>query len=270
MTAPEDAGVRIHVEEHGRGPAVVLLHGFTGSASAWPARCVRALAEEHRLLLADLPGHGRSVDGVGDAAPDLAATVDAVTGALDEAGVGEATWIGYSMGGRVALGAAILRPERVERLVLESASPGLRTSVERVRRRHADEALARRIETEGMEAFVDAWLSAPLFASMRRLPPSVRRTDRLQRLENLEAGLAASLRSMGTGVQPSFWDRLPEIRAPTLLVTGLLDAKFTALGAEMARSIPGARHVIVADAGHRVHLERPRPWLAAIRDFLDG
>jgi 2-succinyl-6-hydroxy-2,4-cyclohexadiene-1-carboxylate synthase len=189
---------------------------------------------------------------------------------LDAAGVTACPWIGYSMGGRLALAAALMRPERVTRLVLESASPGIESDPERVERRAADEALARTILEEGIEAWQERWETGPLFAGRRALPPEVLRPFLERRAANRPAALASWLRAFGAGSQASFWSRLGEVAVPTLLVTGARDAKFTALARRMAAALPHARHVPVADAGHTVHLEAPDRWLAAVLPFLRG
>jgi pimeloyl-ACP methyl ester carboxylesterase len=81
-------------------------------------------------------------------------------------------------------------------------------------------------------------------------------------------GLANSLRGLGQGVQPPLVDRLPSVRMPALLLAGALDAKYAALSREMSRAMPDARRVIVPDAGHAVHLERPQAFQYAVLDFL--
>ena len=98
---------------------------------------------------------------------------------------------------------AVHYPQLVRSLVLESASPGLATAAERQLRRAADEALAERIERDGIPAFVSAWEQLPLFAGLAWLPAEERAALRAQRLANNATGLANSLRGMGTGAQPS-------------------------------------------------------------------
>ena len=88
------------------------------------------------------------------------------------------------------------------------------------------------------------------------------------RLANDPVGLAQSLRHSGTGVLPSLWERLPEITVPTLIVVGILDTKFVEIGARMCALVPHARLVVVPDAGHCVHFERPHAWLDAVATFL--
>ena len=214
----------------------------------------------------DLPGHG-SLAGESDAA-DF--TLDATLSRLAAARGGPGPVVGYSMGGRVALHFAARVPETVTHLVLESASPGLATPAERADRRAADEALARRIVSEGVAAFVDEWEALPLFASQNGLRAEVREALRRRRLSNDVRSLAASLLAVGTGALPSLWDRLPHIDVPTLIVVGQLDDKFRTIGEKMVEALPRADLVVVAGAGHAVHLERPRAWCEAVTDFLRG
>ena len=165
---------------------------------------------------------------------------------------GRATYVGYSMGGRVALHAALAHPQLVERLVLIGATAGIEDPVERLERQRADEALADHIEAVGVEAFIDEWIANPLFAGLT--PDTAMRDDRLR---NTASGLASSLRATGTGTQEPLWDRLQEIDAPVLVIVGELDAKFTELGERMVSSLPHADLVVVPGVGHSVHLEAP-------------
>ena len=254
--------------EGANGPPILLLHGFTGCAEAWGEGVLVGLARERRVLAVDLPGHGESPRSNDTARYGFEGVLAEVLQVLDREGVASADWVGYSMGGRLSLGAAVLHPDRVRRLVLESTSPGLATPEERSRRRRMDEGLARRLESEGMERFVGAWMEQPLFASQARLPGTVLRDARRRRLRNDPDSLAACLRGMGTGSQPSFWDRLPEVRAETLLLTGALDPKYEELARRMALRLPTVRHVSVPDTGHAVHLEAPRAWMESVVPFL--
>jgi 2-succinyl-6-hydroxy-2,4-cyclohexadiene-1-carboxylate synthase len=249
-------------------PPALLLHGFTGSAEAWGEAILGGLDAHARILAMDLPGHGASPAPPGSGGWGMEEVLTALLETLDRAGVAQADWIGYSMGGRIALGAAVLHPERVRRLVLESARPGLPTEAERDRRHRQDESLARRLEAGGMEAFVDFWLAQPLFATQQRLPPHVRERERARRLQQDPRALAAALRGMGTGSQPSFLERLPEVRTATLLLTGAEDPKFEAIAREMGELLPRAVHRSVRGAGHAVHLEAPDRWLEAVIPFL--
>ncbi len=269
MKAP---GIRVlHRREEGaEGTPILLLHGFTGCAEGWGEGILAGLSRHAPVLAVDLPGHGESEPSADPSRYAFEAVVGELVGLLDGEGVERADWVGYSMGGRLALGAAVLHPERVRRLVLESASPGLAEADARARRRRQDELLARRLENGGIGPFVDAWMRQPLFQSQETLPVTVLRDARRRRLRNDPLALAACLRGMGTGSQPSFWDRLPAVEAEALLITGALDLKYEAVAERMRASLPGARHVVVPDAGHTVHLEAPRGWLQAVVPFLAG
>lgn len=241
----------------------MLLHGFTGSSAAWPQRLLDGVAAAGRPpVLVDLPGHGRHARESRASRLSLAAALAVIGRAAD----GPVELAGYSMGGRLALHFALAFPGRVERLVLESASPGLETDRERARRRASDEELATRIEREGIEPFVDYWEAQPLFESQSRLDRRARTRLRRVRLANDAVSLAGALRALGTGSLPSLWDRLGEVTTPTLLLAGALDPKFVGIAERMVSLMPHARLVVVPDAGHAVHLERPDAWLAAVME----
>jgi 2-succinyl-6-hydroxy-2,4-cyclohexadiene-1-carboxylate synthase len=267
MSFHEIDGLRYHVEEVGAGDPLVLLHGFTGSAESW-RDVITILGQRYRAIAIDLPGHGLT-DSLEDVARYRMASVAADLAALlDEIGATPAHWLGYSMGGRLALYMAVYHRQIMRSVVLESASPGLAEPAERCARRTSDEALAARIEAEGIEEFVTAWEALPLFASQANLPPAGRFKLREQRLNNSARGLAGSLRGMSTGVQPSLWGQLGEVDRPVLLLAGELDAKFAAINRRMAGVIPASRLEIVASTGHAIHLEQPEIFKQIVGNFL--
>ena len=255
---------------HGRGvggEGILLLHGFTGGVSVWREHAP-VLARHATVVAVDLIGHGHS-DAPGDPARySMARCVADLLAVLDHLGLARVAVLGYSMGARVALHLAAAAPDRVSALILESGSPGLAAEEERRARRDSDEALAARIERDGVERFVDYWEALPLFATQRQAPPAVQIVQRQQRLSNSATGLANSLRGMGTGAQASLWNCLCELHMPTLLIVGALDDKFGAIGRAMAAALPRARLAIVLDAGHTVHLEQPEEFDRLVTDFL--
>ncbi len=257
----------MHVLVEGSGPALLLLHGFTGSAETWRP-FLPALARRHRVIVPDLIGHGRT------AAPDDAARyrmdecVADLLALLDRLGVEDFAVLGYSMGGRVALHLALAAGERARGLVLESASPGILDPGERLARLRSDEALAEFIEREGIAAFVERWESQPLFASQRSLPAEVRARLLAERLEQRPRGLANSLRGMGAEAMEPVWNRLGELRLPALVLAGELDGKYVAIARAIGEHLPQARVAVVSGAGHAVHLEQPAQFLEHVTAFL--
>jgi 2-succinyl-6-hydroxy-2,4-cyclohexadiene-1-carboxylate synthase len=229
-----------------------LVHGFTQTGASWEPVARTLRARGHDVVTPDVAGHGRA----------SAARVDAWGAAgLLASEVGDAVWVGYSMGGRVALHVALAHRGVVERLVLVSTTGGIRDAAERASRQAHDEALADELERDGVEAFVERWLDGPLWASLPRERAGVE-----HRLANTPGGLASSLRLAGTGAQEPLWGRLAEITAPVLVVTGAEDTKFSALGKELAAALPNASLVVLPGAGHAVPWEQPDAFV----DTVDG
>jgi 2-succinyl-6-hydroxy-2,4-cyclohexadiene-1-carboxylate synthase len=246
----------LHSSVAGSGQRVVLVHGFTQSGRSWQP-VSSALARSYEVVTVDAPGHGRSAAvaaGLWDGADLLAA-----------AG-GEATWVGYSMGGRYTLHVALRHPGLVRSLVLVSATPGIADSALRAARHEEDLKVASRVEEMGLEGFVAWWLSQPLFAT---LPPSAAAPE--ARLGGTAAGLAESLRLAGTGSQEPLWPRLASLRMPVLVVAGSLDAKYCEIAAQMAAAIgDNATMRVIAGAGHACHLEKPDKFVDILVEWLDG
>ena len=273
MTRIAVNGVHLNVQLQGEGPALLLLHGFTGSSATWmPHLSASGGWRGFTTVAVDLLGHGHS-----DRPPDprryrMERCVEDLTALLDQLGVRRVAVVGYSMGGRVALHLALSAsggPDRLWALVLESASPGIEDASERKERLRSDAALAEAIEQEGIAAFIDRWQAQPLFATQARLPATALEELRRQRLRNDPVGLGNSLRGMGAGAQEPVFDRLSEIRTPTLLLAGAEDEKYCALARRTVASLPRARLQIVPEAGHAVHLERPGAFADAVREFLE-
>lgn len=260
-------GVNYHYLDYGKGSETLLLHGFTGSIENW-AEHTAVFAGHYRVIAVDLLGHGQTDSPsnarryrIENAAADL-------IGLLDMLQIEQVTLLGYSMGGRLALYTAIQYPERVKRLILESASPGLKTAEERAARVVSDEALAQEIERLGVEAFVHQWEKLPLFATQAALPDAVRLRLRELRLRNSPIGLANSLRGMGTGVQPSLWDDLHRLTMPVLLIAGEADQKFTLIARLIHQQLHNARIAVMPEAGHTLHLEQPAVFDQMVLDFI--
>lgn len=239
----------------GNGPRLVFVHGFTQTAHSW-LPVAEQFTDSYQVIVVDAPGHG----GSHEVRADLRLGADL----LVDVG-GKATYIGYSLGGRFCLHAAVGYPNMVRRLVLVGTSAGIVDDQERLERRAADEELAERIESNGVPQFVEAWLAQALFRTL-----SEQRAGRADRLTNSASGLASSLRLAGTGTQLPLWDRLAQIGAPCLVLAGETDAKFTGLGKQIAAAMLNANFWSIIGAGHAAHLEQPAQTVDVLRYWLDS
>ncbi len=262
-------GITLNAEVAGEGPPLVLLHGFTGSSAGW-APLVADLGGAWTTIAVDIVGHGASdapdeLDHyrMAPAAADLVALLRAL-------GHERASWLGYSMGARVALHVAALHPDAVRALIVEGGNPGIRDAAERAARIAADEALADRIERDGVPAFIDFWEAVPLFATQRALPAATWDAQRAARLRNSPRGLAQSLRGMGAGAHAPLWERLEALSMPALVLAGERDERYATIGRELARALPDAMLHLIPGAGHNTHLERPADFAARVLAFLRG
>jgi len=225
---------------------MILVHGFTQTADSWDP------------VLDALPP---TVDALAVEVPE-ALDFDTTAAVIGARG-GPATYVGYSMGGRLSLALALERPDIVQSLVLVSASPGIADERERANRRAADDQLAHDVERDGLDAFLERWLAQPLFAS---LPRELAGVDARRRGNSVER-VTHQLRALGQGAQPSLWHRLPELQMPVLLVTGAYDRKYRDLASTMAAAIgDNARTVTVPEAGHALHLEQPAALAALLAE----
>lgn len=234
----------------------MLLHGFTQTGASWRP-IVDELARSAPgcpVRVPDLPGHGAA-----DPADDGSSLAETAASLVNR--WGRALYVGYSMGGRLALRLAVDHPGAVAGLVVVGATAGIDDPGERLARRRSDEALADEIETIGVDRFLDRWMTLPLFAGFR-----AEADDEAARRRNRATGLAASLRNAGTGtMDPPLWSDLGRITAPTIVVAGSEDTKFVALGERLVAGIgAAARFESLPGCGHTAHLERPRRFAALV------
>ena len=228
---------------------VRLVHGFTQTIRSWDAVEAR-LPRDWDVQALEVP------DGL-----DFIATA----AALGLRG-GEGAWVGYSMGGRLALRLALDRPATVQQLVLVSATPGFDRAGEREARLASDERLASDVERDGVRKFLERWLAQPLFETV---PPEATQLD-IRTRGNTVHRLAHQLRALGQGVQEPLWDRLGELSMPVLVLTGAYDRKYVEIGERMVAAIgANAAQVTLPHAGHATHLERPAEVADTISSWLD-
>lgn len=240
----------------GSGPLVVLLHGFTQTSHSM-APIASRLETSHEVLCLDLPGHGGSTL----VAADLDESARLVEAATDGAPF---DLVGYSLGGRVALHVACAAPEGLRATVTISASIGIADTALREQRLERDLALADDLEAAGdVGAFVERWLSLPMFATLPRGMADVegRRT-------NTASGLADSLRRCSVGRQRWMGDELSAIRGSLLMLAGTRDDPYYVQACSSAMRSASVGVAAVVGAGHACHLEQPDLTARLISSFL--
>jgi len=246
----------LNVDLHGTGSSLLWLHGFTQTNSS--AHVFTSILAAHcALSTTDLPGHGHASDLRGN----LEETSDLVAEVLAKTPFNLG---GYSFGGRVALHVALRHPAKIRRLILLSATRGIKDVDERRSRREHDERLAERIELMGADSFIEEWLAQTMFEG---LPND--EVERDARRGQSPTGLASSLRLAGTGTQEWLGEKIKDLTMPVLLIAGERDAKFLREAVAMANDIPRGRCVVIANAGHAAHLEQPEAVAKVILEFLE-
>jgi 2-succinyl-6-hydroxy-2,4-cyclohexadiene-1-carboxylate synthase len=241
---------------------IVALHGFTGRGSDFaPLQALTAGSVD--WLCPDLPGHGP--DPQMDAGPE--ATIEGIHQVAEDNPT-HRILLGYSMGGRAALHHALSNPDYWEALILIGANPGIYDPLERSQRREEDAILAKRIEADGIEAFMAHWQEQPIIASQSAIKPQWRTAMQEARKEHSAIGLANSLRQFGQGSIPNLWPKLRALHCPVLLITGGEDYKYTTISEKMLPLLPNGVHQILEKAGHMAHIEAPEAATTAIEDFL--
>lgn len=246
----------LHVEQHGSGSPLLLLHGFAGNARTMRP-LVEALAERHRVIAPDLPGHGLS-----DAPSEASAyTWPAVTRRLlrllDVLDVPHAHVLGFSLGGRVALQLTARRPDRVRAVCTIGSRCVWSDPGERSARRTKDAALASRIESAGMRAFVSDQKHAADDDALAAAAPRAG-----------THGLALALRGLGAADQPEVGADLAVSAVPLLLLAGANDPGPLAAAQALAAVLPAAHAIAITGAGHRAHLECTHEVARLALDFF--
>ena len=247
--------------------SVTLLHGFLGLPSSMStfARALRnALGVPVRAVL--LPGHGHSPWGLEAKSFDDAVTA-LRTRVFTREPDGEVL-IGYSMGGRLALGLAALLPG-LERVLAVGAHLGFEDASEESVRAAADDERAKQVLERGIDRFAEGWAREPIFATQRELPEAIQREQARTRASHTERGIAWALTTLGTGRKPDLRSRLAKSGARVELIAGEHDSKFVQHHRSLDRlRLPQVRCSTVPSCGHNPFLEDPIGALAAIRAAL--
>ena len=203
--------------------------------------------------------------GLAHGEPIVEGVREDMLGLMEREATGPAVLWGYSQGARVALDFALNHQDLVAGLVIESGTAGIEDENERHARHVADTGLADWIQHNTPEDFAARWEDQPVFASQ---DPEAIAMQRAIRASHDPMALASALRGLGQASFEPVWDRLHEITAPTLLLTGSRDKRYTEMASRMSNELPNARHVVVVGAGHSVHLECPEESVDEVGRFL--
>jgi pimeloyl-ACP methyl ester carboxylesterase len=260
----DSAPGRLHVDADGEGPAVLLAHGFGGSARNFLPQA-RALRDRQRVVRWDARGHARSEAPDDPRRYDAACFVADARRVLDEAGTTPAVVGGLSMGAITALQVALAHPERVRGLLLASfpAGPNSRHGISGIALAFADA-----IATDGLEAAGRRFVWGPDAGLDERAAALVRQGF----LEHSPHGLVHTLREYVAHF-PTPDELAPELRelhVPTLIVAGEHDAGSRPPSELLEALLPNARLVVIEAAGHVVNLHQPQPFNMAVSDWLES
>jgi len=261
-------GIPLHTVTIGNPslPRIVFLHGFLGSGSDW-LPVTRELQNNYCCLMVDLPGHG-SANLLQTQPPEnfFIQTVDALAALLRQSASPPCSLVGYSMGGRIALALLLRHAELFSKAVIISASPGLKTEKERIDRQEHDEKVARKIE-RSFDSFVEAWYEQPLFATLKSHP--IFKEVESERKINDPQNLALALRLLGTGGQPSLWEKLKNNRVPVRFFAGEKDERYVEIGHQMVKLCPESDLEIFPHCGHTLQLENRDLFLDRLKNFFN-
>jgi pimeloyl-ACP methyl ester carboxylesterase len=244
-------GVKIHYEVHGNGPPLILTHGYSSTSAMWREQ-IAPLSKHHRLILWDMRGHGQSEYPDDPKAYSEALTVADIAALLDAAGAERAIVGGLSLGGYMSLAFYRAHPERVRALLIIDTGPGFKKDEAREAWNKRAFDTAERLDRDGLDVLKSG--------SRERSTVEHRNAH----------GLALAARGMLTQRDARVMELLPDIKVPSLIVVGADDTPFLAASDYMAAKIPGARKVVISNAGHAVNIDQPRAFVDAVEPFLAG
>lgn len=250
MAHANSNGIRIHYETEGKGPPLVLQHGFSDQLETWYDHgYVESLKTDYTLILVDARGHGGSDKPHDPASYDLRLRVGDVTAVLDDLGISKAHYFGYSMGGGIGFGIAKYAAERVHSLILGGMHPYTRDRASGNRR-------IQTLKNGAMESMVAA-------AESQSGPMDTQRKARL--LTNDPEALIAATQAIYDA--PSLEDVLPSMMMPCLVFTGEADGYY-ASAQKCIKSMPTATFFSLPGLNHGEAFERSDLVLPHVTKFL--
>ena len=266
MPLAELNGIHVYYEATGKGRPVVFVHGFGCGIRSWDPQ-VAALAPKHRVVAYDVRGHGLSDAPAAATAYSQATSIEDLRQLLGVLKIRRTAVIGLSMGGNIALNFTLAHPALVSALVVADTGAGSDDHAEWVATTHA---FASALDSGGTEAFADMAMASPLFAPYCAKGPTAQRFIRSCLMTHRARGVAHTAREV-LARRPRIYELEPQLRTlrvPTLLIVGDGDDFCLKIHDFMARTIPGARSLVLRGTGHLSNLEAPAAFNAAVSRFL--
>ena len=240
-------------------PALVLLHGFLGSANDWST--LIGQLPDYDCIAFNLPGHGDTREQRLNRMADFPLWLNQQ---LQQRNISNYHLLGYSLGGRLALQFAATQPAGLQSLLLENAHPGLSSVEEQKVRASADARWARRFYREPLTEVLAAWYQQPVFADLN---PTERAQLIAERSQNNAALLAHMLCCCSLAKQADLQSWLQDTSLPVLYLCGEQDLKFQAIAAQLATHCTSVTQKTLA-GGHNLHRANPELMATAIRQWL--
>ena len=244
-------GVAIAHTVSGRGPVLLLTHGYSASSHMFAANAA-ALSDHYTVVTWDMRGHGSSDSPERQAAYSAELAVGDMLAILDHVGADRAVIAGHSLGGFLSLSFAAVHPERVRALMLIDTGPGYRKADARAGWNEMAERFADNFDKRGLAALQQS----------DELSPDVHRSG--------APGLAKAARGILTQRDSTVIDLLPSITVPTIVIVGSEDTPFIGGSQYMAAKIPGASLAVIEGAGHAPNVSHPAQFNAIAQAFLSG
>jgi pimeloyl-ACP methyl ester carboxylesterase len=241
-------GVKIHYEVHGKGPTILLSHGYSSTCRMWDGQ-VAALKDRYQVIVWDMRGHGESDYPKDPALYSEGLTIGDMRVLLDVVGADKAIVAGLSLGGYMSLAFHASHPDRVRALMLFDTGPGFKKDEARAKWNESAQARAARLDAEGLKA--------------------LNQSDEVKLTRHRDAsGLAGAARGMLAQKNDRVIQSLDSIKVPTLVLVGANDTNFLAATDYMAAKIKGSTKAVIPDAGHAANLHQPARFNQAVEAFL--
>jgi 2-succinyl-6-hydroxy-2,4-cyclohexadiene-1-carboxylate synthase len=256
---------KIHQQDEGL-PYLLMLHGFMGDHRVFD-HLVDKLCSFCNPIALDLLGFGQSSKPDDHQRYFTQNQVQDLKQLMQVLELESVFLFGYSMGGRLALQAAVTSSEYFAGLILESTTCGIADPQKRKARRHTDDKRAYQIEHD-FEEFLARWKKLELFQSPLPTNKSLIQRYSIIQAEQSPQALAASLRGFGTGSMHPACEKLNQLELPTLLLAGSADPKYQRINRYLAEQLPNTTFSSIK-AGHRTHVDNPTAFITEIKQYVN-